>query len=149
MHMIRASYGFALGALLVVACAHPATTNDPNGPAPAAASHDRALLVGDELHSSGDQYLYDVVRRLRPDWLRTHGSTSLATGMSGNTDGDPVHVYVGVIRMGGPEILTRLPTNNVDSLKFFSAAQAQARFGPGNVNGVIQVITAVPLPPTF
>jgi hypothetical protein len=126
------------------ACAQPASTG--NNPGATAAPHDRSVLFGDELRNAPDQYLYDVIQRLRPEWLRTHGATSVNAAMNGNTNPDPIRVYVGTVRIGGPEVLARLPITNADSLKFFTAGQAQARFGPGNTNGVIQVISAPPRP---
>ena len=146
--MIRVSCRLAFGAfvaLAATACANATQAGDRS--APTAAPHDRTVLYGDELHAGSDHYLYDVIQRARPEWLRVHGSTSIATGLSGNTDPDVIHVYVGVVRVGGPEILTRLPTANADTLRYFTPAQAQARFGVGNPNGVIQVLSAVPPPP--
>lgn len=131
---------FAVSSL---ACAHPPVVTDDAGNV-IPASHDRSVLTHDELRATNDQYLYEVIQRLRPEWLRTHGSTSIASGLAGP---DPVRVYVGVVRMGGPEVLTRLPTSHADSLKFFSPAEAQQRFGPGHTNGAIQVLSAPPPPP--
>lgn len=129
-----------------LACAHPGTVADDAGEVPVV-SHDRSVLSPSDLHAASDQYLYDVIQRLRPEWLFVHGSTSIASGVGGNVEPDPIRVYVGMVRLGGPEVLTRLPTAHADSLKFFTPAQAQLRFGPGNTNGVIQILTAPPPPP--
>ena len=129
---------------LAGACAHYATARED--PRPVAATHDRSVLTRDDLRASSDQYLYDLVQRLRPEWLYTHGSTSIGGGVGGNVDPDPVRVYVGMVRLGGPEVLTRLPTAQADSLKYFTPAQAQQRFGPGHLNGAIQVLSAPPPP---
>jgi hypothetical protein len=144
--MIRSGLRISLFAagVAVIACAQPsAVAGDPNA---APATHDRSVLTQAELRASTDQYLYDVIQRLRPDWLRTHGVTSIATARAGNGDPDPVRVYVGMVRVGGPEYLTRFATAQAESLKFFSPAQAQLRFGTGNTNGAIQVISTPPPP---
>jgi hypothetical protein len=125
-------------------CAQPGAVAEGSGDVPV--SHDRSVLSAAELHTATDQYLYDVVQRLRPDWLRVHGATAIANGMGGNPTADPVRVYIGMVRLGGPEVLTRVPTVQAESLKFFSPSEAQLRFGPGNVNGAIQVISAPPPP---
>ena len=146
--MIRSGLRLSLfvAGVAVLACAQPsAVAGDPNAPP---ATHDRSVLTRAELRASTDQYLYDVIQRLRPDWLRTHGATSIGAGLSGNSDPDPIRVYVGMVRVGGPDYLTRLATAQAESLKFFSAAQAQLRFGTGNTNGAIQVITTPPAPPS-
>lgn len=127
--------------IAAMSCVQPSTVDDGTV---APATHDRSVLSYDELHTMGDQYLYDVVQRLRPDWLREHGATSIASGVGSAPD--PVHVYVGIVRLGGPEVLTRLETAAATSLKYYTPAEAQSRFGPGNVNGVIQVISTPPPP---
>jgi hypothetical protein len=86
--------------------------------------------------------LYDIVQRLRPEWLRARGASSIT-----NADGDQVQVYVGQVRLGGPGVLERLETSAATSLKYYTPAQAQQRFGPGHPNGAIQVLS-VPPPPS-
>jgi hypothetical protein len=145
--MIRSGLRLSLfvAGVVVIACAPPnAAAGDPNA---APVSHDRSVLTQAELRAATDQYLYDVIQRLRPTWLVTRGATSVGAGRSGNQDPDPVRVYVGMVRVGGPEYLTRLTTASAESLKYFSAAEAQLRFGPGNTNGAIQVVSVPPAPP--
>lgn len=144
--MIRSGLRLTLvvAGIVTLACAQ----NPPAGGAPSQGNHDRSILTRAELGTTTDAYLFDVVQRLRPDWLRAHGQTSINNAISsGSVDPDPVHVYMGMVRLGGPEVLTRLATNQADTVKFYTAAQAQARFGSGNTNGVIQVISAPPPPP--
>ena len=129
--------------IITLACAH----NPPSGNAPSQGNHDRSLLIREEFGTATDPFLYDVVQRLRPEWLRVHGQTSISNAVSaGAIQPDPVHVYMGMVRLGGPEVLSRMATNQADTVKYFTAAQAQARFGSGNTNGVIQVIAAPPPP---
>src|SRR5262252_2087190 len=106
--MIRSALRLSLFAASVVAisCAPPGGgAGDPNA---APAARDRSVLTREELRASNDQYLYDLIQRLRPDWLRTHGATSINAGLAGNQDSDPIRVYVGMVRVGGTEYLTRL-----------------------------------------
>lgn len=118
---------------------------DPDIP-PVPENRDRSVLTTDELRTNHDQYLYDLVQRLRPEWLRTRGATSIGAGIAGNPDGDQVQVYVGQVRLGGPAVLERLETSAATSLKYFTPAQAQQRFGPGHPNGAIQVLSEPPPP---
>jgi len=130
--------------IITLACAH----NPPSGTTPGQGNHDRSLLLREDLSTLSDPFLYDVVQRLRPEWLRAHGQTSINSAVNaGAIQPDPVHVYMGMVRLGGPEVLSRMATNQADTVKYFTAAQAQARFGSGNTNGVIQVIAAPPPPP--
>ena len=145
--MIRSALRLSLfvASVVAISCAPPGgVAGDPNA---APVARDRSVLTRAELRATTDPYLYDVIQRLRPDWLRTHGTTSIAAARAGNGDPDPVRVYVGMVRVGGTEYLARLETVQAESLKFFSPAQAQLRFGPGNTNGAIQVISTPPPPP--
>jgi hypothetical protein len=144
--MIGTAFRFTLvvvaGATLACSSAAPSAS----GTAPTPAVHDRSVLTAEELHSGNDQNLYDVVLRLRPDWLRTRGASSIATGRAGNPDADAIQVYVDQLRAGGPDALRQIATNHATLLKFYTPAEAQQRFGTGNVNGAIQVTTAPPPP---
>ena len=84
--------------------------------------------------------LYEVVQRLHPDWLVQRNSTTAGTaiGRTTTTDSD-IQVFIGSQHAGNTDILKQLAINGIESLKYFSASEAQGRFGSGNLNGVIQV----------
>jgi len=130
--------------IATVACWRSVATDTGTPPAPD--NHDRSVLTTDELRANHSQYLYDIVQLLRPEWLRTRGASSIGSGVAGNADGDQVQVYVGQVRLGGPDVLERLETSTATSLKYYTPAQAQQRFGPGHPNGAIQVLSAPPPP---
>lgn len=129
---------------VTLACWRSADVDADTAPEPV--NHDRSVITDEELRANHDQYLYEIVQRLRPEWLRTRGVSSIATGIAGNADPDLVLVYVGQVRVGGPDVLERLQTSAATSLKYFTAAQAQQRFGPGHPNGAIQVLSVPPAP---
>jgi hypothetical protein len=85
--------------------------------------------------------LYDVVQRLHPDWLlkRTSATLGTVTGRTSSTDLD-VQVFIGTQRAGNTDVLKQLPIDGIESLRYYSASEAQGRFGNGNMNGVIQII---------
>jgi hypothetical protein len=146
--MTRVLSRFILGAIsgALIACAPPAPA--ATGATPETGNRNRSVLTTEELRSGNDQTLFDVVQRLRPDWLRLRGSTSIAAGRTGALDADVIQVYLDQIRVGGPEALKQLSVSRAMSLKFYTPGEAQQRFGNGNVNGAIQVVTAPPSPPT-
>jgi len=95
-----------------------------------------SLLTQEEIESSHQPTLFDVVRALRPTWLRqvpTAVRTDQETGVS---------VYLDNQRAGGVEVLRDMASTTAVSLRFYSASEAQSRFGLGNLHGVIQVTTA-------
>ncbi len=142
--LFRRVASLALG-VTTFACWRSVATDSDTPPAPA--NSDRSVLTTEELRANHDQFLYDIVQRMRPEWLREHGATSIAKGLAGSQNADLVQVYVGQVRLGGPGVLERLETSAATSLKYYTPAEAQARFGPGHPNGAIQVLS-VPVAPS-
>lgn len=77
----------------------------------------------------------EVIRRLRPRWLIARGNTSIQYGQA------LPQVYVDGLRMGGPEALDNLQPNDVQELRFISAADATTLYGTDHAGGIIQVTT--------
>ena len=132
--------GFAvITALAAAACgggsAPAAGTADASRPAPRRINN---LVMGDEILKQGGHDLHEVLRALRPAWFRTD-----PTRMSrGAVYADAVSVYVDGRRMGTPANLSEIPMNAVIQVRFYTASEAQGRFGLGNLQGAIDVITS-------
>ena len=94
---------------------------------------DNTVISQAEIEDSRQSTLYDVVRALRPTWLR---QAPTALQMSDETG---ITVYLDNQRAGGLEVLREMQSNTAISLKFYSASEAQSRFGLNNLHGVIQV----------
>lgn len=99
-------------------------------------STDTSLITLQEIEDSHQPNLFDVVRAVRPMWLRQFSTTVQ------NNQGTGVSVYVDNQRVGGLEVLRDMTTTTATSLRFYTASEAQSRFGLGNLQGVIQVNTA-------
>jgi hypothetical protein len=86
--------------------------------------------------------LFEVVQRLHPEWLaqRNSSTSGKAKGLS-DTDTD-VSVYIGEQRVGNSQFLRSMTMGSATALKYYSASESQVRFGTGNLNGVIQVLTS-------
>jgi len=91
--------------------------------------------------NSHESNLYNAIQRLRPDWLRTRGASSISAARSGNMDPDAVNVYQDLQKLGTVDVLKSMSLTQATSLRYYSASEAQLRFGTGNPNGVIQIIT--------
>lgn len=119
--------------LLVAACASAATGTGGGSPGSSRGSAS-SVITGAELIESSQTNLLDLIRTIRPQWLRIRGNTSFTQ--------DPViFVYVDGNRAGSTDALSQISPLNVEKVQYFSAAQAQFRFGVGNVQGAIEVIT--------
>ena len=106
---------------------------------PAAGRRDASTITAEDIRKLDVSNLYDVVQRLHPEWLTGHnaGGTS-----SRSSSANEVQVFIDSQRAGATDILRQLTANSAISLHHFSPSEAQARFGNGNLNGVIQVVMA-------
>lgn len=125
-------------AVATVGCA-AATSGASTGP-----RHDRNTISTDELTSTQASTLYDVVQRIHPEWLVPHTQGTLGvpgSAVSGSGTDSDIQVFLDTQHAGGLEVLKQFTPTQAAQLKFYSSSEAQARFGNGNLNGVIQIIT--------
>jgi hypothetical protein len=104
-------------------------------PAPRRSS---TLVIADEIAQHGGHDLYEILRALRPGWFNT--SPTRMTG--GAVMVDAVAVYVDGRRLGTPVNLSEIPVSSVVQVRYYTASEAQGRFGLGNLQGAIDVITS-------
>ena len=113
-----------------------------SGPAEGVATtrRDPDVITRDELAEQSIVSLsaYDAIQRLRPNWLRARGATSIV----GSGDRFP-GVLINNTARSDIEVLRTLATTDVESLRFVGAADATTRFGTGYVNGLIEVLPRV------
>jgi len=117
-------------AALAAACASGASET----PAPSG-DRDRNVITEDELRTAPGSTLYDVVRALRPEWLRRNPAM-----VRPEAEGDIV-VYMDRARMGGPNALVPIRPSAVAMVRYYSASEAAGEFGPGHIYGAIAVTT--------
>ena len=92
------------------------------------------VIRADEIAGSTAANAYEVVRQLRPNWLRGRGASSSAGGAV-----LPV-VYLGTVRQGGVEILRSFEIAAISELRFVNAVSATTRYGDGHAGGIIEVV---------
>lgn len=112
----------------------------------------RDMILGDEIARSGAADAYSLVQALRPQWLRVRGDNVRGAPVSAETGfgergtgegfaaGSP-NVYLNNARMGPAESLRQIPLSGVRYIRWFSAAEANLRWGAGNAHGAILVST--------
>ena len=94
-------------------------------------SRDMTVLSGSELYAQAGSNLYDQIRRVRPNWLRVRGATSLTQGQ------DEVVVYQDGVKQGGVAILREFQVESVESVRYLSGPEAASRFGHDHQHGAI------------
>jgi len=79
---------------------------------------------------------YEIVRQLRPTWVRTRGRPSF-----GDPDaGSPV-VYLDQTFYGPVASLNQIDPRAIQRIEFMNASDATTRFGTGHMGGIIMVMT--------
>jgi hypothetical protein len=140
--MLRSAYRRLIVVTLVglaAACAGPA------GSASTSPRHDSTVITAEDMTRVQATNLYDVVHRLHPEWLNQRTAATVGS-LDTRAPAQPidVQVFLDSQHIGTSETLKQLVVSTTSSLKYYSAAEAQTRFGAGNLNGVIQVIMTKP-----
>lgn len=122
----------SLAAIVLAACASaPSSSGASTTPSRVRGSRD--VITADELASIDVQNALQAVQRLRPNFLRAQGPTSITQGQQS------VVVYVDNARMGGPEALEQIPITDVKEIRYLNATDATQRYGTGHTAGAIVV----------
>jgi hypothetical protein len=123
-------YLFVLAAGIAMACASAGGAGSPG------TSHNANILTAQEIATTNVTNAFDAVQRLRPNFFRSHGATSI----SGGDNGLPT-VYLNRQRYGDISTLKNIEAGAVREIHYYSPAEAMSRFSVGNPSGVIEVIT--------
>ena len=119
-----------LGALALIALAAACATS---GAAAGQRGRVGNVITAEEIAQSTHSNLFDLVRDRRGHWF-----TVRATVLQGEQP--DVIVYLGQQRMGNRDALRSMHPNMAESIRFFTASEAEFRFGMGHMAGAIQVI---------
>ena len=98
--------------------------------------HDPNLITADEISAISVISAYDVVKRLRPNFLASRGPTSMVDPRPTT----PV-VYLDGMRDGDVSALVGIEASRVATIRYLTGPEAQQRFGTDNVGGAILVTT--------
>ena len=115
--------------LIVVAFTACATTNSKT----THSRHDMIQLeqIREQLASDA----YDLIRKLRPNWLRSRGQRSIHFN---NTASSPT-VYVNDGKHGDIDSLREIQAEHIKEIRFLNAGEAASRFGLNHAGGAILI----------
>jgi hypothetical protein len=94
------------------------------------------VITREEITASSAANAYEAVSRLRPNFLQSHGQTTI----TGSDTGYP-RVYLDHMPYGDISTLRSLDANGIFEIRYYNSAAASNRFGLGNVSGAIEVIS--------
>jgi hypothetical protein len=118
----------------VLACASQSGPNAPAGTD--VARTDRNIISETEIQSVPASNLYDLIAKVRPNFLRSHGPTSL----SGTATSEYPVVYMDGRQYGDIGSLRSIVPTQVSEVRYYDSSTAAARFGTISATGVIEVI---------
>jgi hypothetical protein len=111
------------------------TAPPPRPPAPKSSSSLITEEDVDKVRGTVSNAL-DVVRLLRPRWLRQR-SPMLPPADGSSQRIQEMHVYLNDHEMGGLDFLQSLPADQIYTLRFLSVAEVGARYGPSSGPGIV------------
>jgi hypothetical protein len=105
--------------------------------APATQTGDATTITEAEIDSAHVSTAYDVIHKLRPQFLNSRGKLSLDPGVPPALP----RVYVDDQFYGDATTLRGILTGSIESIRFYSASDAQYKYGHDNAAGVIAITT--------
>jgi hypothetical protein len=96
----------------------------------------REVLTEQEIAATNvTSHALDLVRRLRPEWLRNRGSSD----QPDNDGSREVQVWYNGRQLGNTDTLREISTSQVIEMRWVDPIQARSMYGPGNGRGVISI----------
>jgi hypothetical protein len=116
--------------VVAVACSHPKL-----GPGEA---YDPSVITEDEIISSHATNAFDVIHKLRSNFLTNRGATSLKNAPTADTF--PT-VYVDDQEFGPISTLSSIPAAQISLIRLYRVSEANAKYGTHSLTGVIAITT--------
>jgi hypothetical protein len=145
-------------AAVTSACAHAAAARETVGPGERSS---RYVLVPADIEKAKADNVYDVIVKLRPEFLRAHGDPNgfynqaiqagkgdpgaAGTGVSSSvgaavTSGpQPVIAYRDKLRLSSVDDLKLIPLVNIAEIRYIPGPEAGVKYGTNHSGGVIVV----------
>ena len=94
------------------------------------------VITQEEIDAAGASNVYDVIARLRGNFLNDRGRVSLRTNKHSRAV-----VFLNDQEYGIPETMRNIPPNRVAEIRFYPGTDALARFGAQYGGGVILLVS--------
>jgi hypothetical protein len=99
-------------------------------------SQERSFISAAEIAPLRHRSAYDVIKRLRPEYLKMRGPTTIM-----NPAEFEIGVYVDNMLLGGIRELRDLPAADVYEIRYLNAMNGATRHGAQHPSGVIEITT--------
>ena len=126
----------------VVATALVALTACASGSGGASAARQNPNVISsDEIIESSASNAFEVIQRLRPNFLRTRGAVHGTPGATNAMEMVDLVVYLNENRLGGTDQLRQIATTDIREIRYFNSSEATTKWGTGHSGGAIQVVS--------
>jgi hypothetical protein len=119
----------ALTLTIAVGCSHPKL-----GPGDL---YNSQVITEDEIVASRGSNAYEVIHKLRSNFLTNRGETSLNRSQSSPYP----TVYVDDQEFGSISTLSSIPAGQITMIQLYRVSEANAKYGSHNLSGVIAITT--------
>ena len=100
-----------------------------------------SVISLDEIEASSASNAYEVIQRLRPNFLRTRGAVHGTPGSTNAIEMVDLVVYLNDNRLGGSDQLRQIATTDIREIRYFNSSEATTKWGTGHSAGAIQVVS--------
>jgi hypothetical protein len=120
--------------LVAVGCA---TGAPADGSSSTPLSSNRAVITESEIPTTGTETAFDLIRRIRPEYLRLKPSQTY----NGNSSGvaAPPTVILNGQRFGNPDDLKTISASTLSTVRYYSIEEGKRKFGMQYGGGVIEI----------
>ena len=132
MHFSRRVLATAM--VMLAACAS-------GGGGASAAKQNPNVISAEEIDASSASNAYEVIQRLRPNFLRTRGAVHGTPGATSAMEMVDLVVYLNENRLGGSDQLRQISTSDIREIRYFNSSEATTKWGTGHSAGAIQVVS--------
>ena len=127
--MIRRPF-YLLALTAAIACASAGTSTGGS------AGHDYNVITAGEVAASTAQNAYEMINKIRPQYLKTRGRTTVLLDTP-----DRASVFMDGVLFGTPDALKTIATSQIREVRFYPATDAGIKFGSQYGAGVIDIKT--------
>ena len=121
---------YLLTLIAAVACASAGTSTGGS------AGHDYNRITADEIAASTAQNAYELINKMRPQYLKSRGKTTVLLDTP-----DRASVFMDGVLFGTPDALTTIAASQIREIRFYPATDAGIKFGSQYGAGVIDIKT--------
>jgi hypothetical protein len=129
----------AVAMVMLAACA--SAGGGATGGNVAAKVQNPSVISTEEIEASSGTNAYEVIQRLRPNFLRTRGAVHGTPGATNAIETVDLVVYLNENRLGASDQLRQIAKGDIREIRYFNSSEATTKWGTGHSAGAIQVVS--------